>query len=188
MGNSQQHHIEESIDEIYYSLPKRKKDGTSTNDTATLFFSGGGRRRSKLTTRDNSSLSGSNHSRTSQIVCPTDGIDAEVEDMVEMETSMQPKKMSELTKLATEPLVSTSIIDQLIDVLDLNFLLKTTTESPNKRSNKDSIRMSSSSSSSSLSSSYVNPHQWVRHNHPAHYTAHPYLPEDQKSCQRYNHR
>ena len=140
MGNSQQHQLDETIDEIYYSLPKSK----SKFSTESLVLSGGGSRSrwNSASTRIRASHS-RNNSRT---VCPMNGNDAEIED--EMDESVLSTTEAESTKIATHRLLSISISDQLIDALNLNFLLTKSTESP-----KDSDRMSDRMSSSSYSSS-----------------------------------
>ena len=155
MGNSQQQ-IDEVIDEAYYSLPKsKKKDSTNHAAAAALFFSGGGgRHRNNKSTSRNKASSRSRNKHNGQIVCCSmEGMDAVMEET--MDGSMQSStdtQQSSKTQTTEPPSESVTIIDQLIDALDFNFLLKSSSESL-VNSPQDSVYMLASSSSSPSSSS-----------------------------------
>lgn len=148
MGNSIQ--IEEVIDSAYYSLPKSKRKDSNNHAAAALFFSGGGSRRNKKsTTTRRKKISG-------QIVCCSmESIDEVIEEKMDVSILVQSHPQESSKTQSTEPSSeSVTIIHQLIDALDLNFLLKSSESLEN--SPRDSVCILASSSSPSSSSSELN--------------------------------
>ena len=155
MGNSHQQ-IDEVIDEAYYSLPKSKKKDSTNHAATALFFSGGGRHRNNKSTIRNKASSRSRNKHNGQIVCCSmDGMDAVNEESMDGSMQLQSStdtQQSSKTQTTEPPSESVTIIDQLIDALDFNFLLKSSSESL-VNSPQDSVYMLASSSSSPSSSS-----------------------------------